>query len=64
MLNLWWMSCGEKQQCRKLKERGREEREYIEMKIDGEIMRQRYQLMSLSKCSVCCLHIQTAAGRH
>lgn len=65
MLNVWWVSGGKRQQCRKLKERRRgREREYVEMMIDGEIMRQRYQRMSLSKCSVCCLHIQTAADRH
>lgn len=40
MLNVWWVSRGERQQCKKLKGR---EREYIEMMIDEEIMRQIYQ---------------------
>lgn len=40
MLNVWWLSRGERQQCKKLKGR---QREYTEMMIDGEIMRQRYQ---------------------
>ncbi len=60
MLTLRWVSRGERQRCGKFKERDRKD---IEMMIDGEIMRRRYQQKSLS-CSVCCSLVQRAADSH